>query len=97
MAYGSISVVFTASVDEVDTVGYDVFFVMTLRAHRGDSVARKEMMEFVAMQHSTILERVAEFLGTDMRVSVCIGNSLFSCNAGIECLQEALFDIHVRF
>ena len=55
------------------------------------------MMEFVAMQHSTILERVAEFLGTDMRVSVCIGNSLFSCNAGIECLQEALFDIHVRF
>ena len=68
-----------------------------LRALRGDSVAKKEMMEFVAMQHSTILERVAEFLGTDMRVSVCIGNSLFSCNAGIECLQEALFDIHVRF
>ena len=54
------------------------------------------MMEFVATQHSTILERVAEFLGTDMLVSGTIGNPLSSCNAGIECLEEALFDIHVR-
>ena len=96
MAYGSTSVVSTASVDEVDIVGYDDFLGVTLRALRGDSVARKEMTEFIAMQHSTILERVAEFLGTDMPVFGTIGKPLSSCNAGIEFLEEALFDIHVR-
>ena len=96
MAYGSTSVVSTASVDEVDIVDYDEFLGVTLRALRGDSVARKEMTEFIAMQHSTILERVAEFLGTDMPVFGTIGKPLSSCNAGIEFLEEALFDIHVR-
>ena len=50
MAYGSTSVVSTASVDEVDIVRYDDFLGVTLRAFRGDSVARQEMTEFIAMQ-----------------------------------------------
>ena len=68
MAYGSTSVVSTASVDELDIVGYNDFFVMTLQALQGDSAARKGMTECIAMQHSTILKHVAEFLGTDMAV-----------------------------
>ena len=39
---------------------------------------------------------VAEFLRTDMPVFGTIGNPLSSCNAGIEYLEKALFDIHVR-
>ena len=96
MAYGSISVKTTRPVSDINIVGYNDFLVMTLRALRCDSVARKEMTEFIAMQHSTILERVAEFLGTDMPVFGTIGKPLSSCNAGIAFLEKALFDIHVR-
>ena len=76
MAHGSTSVVVTA-VEEVDIVGFDDFFGVTLRALRGDSVSRKEMMGFIAMQHGIILDRVAEFLGTDMSVFGTIGNPSF--------------------
>ena len=96
MADGSTSVVRTVPVDEVDILGYDDFFKVTLLALQGVSEAREEMTKFIALQHRTISEHVAEFLGTDMLDSGTIGNPLSSCNAGIEYLEEALFDIHVR-
>ena len=96
MAYGSTSVMSTRSVDELDIAGYNDFFVMTLQALKGDPAARKGMTECIAMQHSTILKHVAEFLETDMPVFGTMGNPVCYCNAGIEYLEEALFDIHVR-
>ena len=96
MAYGSTSVMSTRSVDELDIAGYKDFFVMTLQALKGDPAARKEMTECIAMQHSTILKHVAEFLETDMLVFGTMGNLMCSCNAGNEYLEEALFDIHLR-
>jgi len=96
MTDGSTSVVRTVPVDEVDMLGYDDFFELTLLAFEGDPEARKEMTKLVALQHRTISEHVAEFLGTDMLDSGTIGNPLSSCNAGIEYLEEALFDIHFR-
>ena len=48
------------------------------------------------MQHSTILQRVAEFIGTDMPVFGTIGHPLSFLNTGIESLEQALFDIHIR-
>ena len=96
MAYGSTSVMSTRSVDELDIAGYNDFFVMTLQALKGDPAARKGMTECIAMQHSTILKHVAEFLEIDMRVFGTMGNPVCSCDAGIEYLEEALFDIHLR-
>ena len=96
MTDGSTSVVRTVPVDEVDMLGYDDVFQLTLLAFEGDPDARTDMTKLVALQHCTILEHVAEFLGTDMLDSGTIGNPLSSCNAGIEYLEEALFDIHVR-
>ena len=42
------------------------------------------------MQHSTILERVAEFLGTDMRVCVCVCVCVFACGVK-SCNGELVF------
>ena len=96
MAYGSTSVVSTVFVDEVDILGYDDFFDVTLLALQGDWEARDVMTEFIALQHRTILVHVAEFLGIDIYDSGTVGNPLSSCNAGIEYLEQALFDVHVR-
>ena len=96
MAYGSTTVKSTRPVDDMDIVGYNDYFAMSLKALKGDPEARRDMTQCIAMQHSTILHHVLEFLETDLPVFGTMGNPMCSCNAGIEYLEEALFDIHVR-
>ena len=96
MAYGSIGVKTTRPVRDIDIVGYNDYFAMSLKALKGDPEARRDMTQCIAMQHSTILRHVLEFLETDLPVFGTMGNPMCSCNAGIEYLEEALFDIHVR-
>ena len=96
MAYGSTTVKFTRPVADIDIVGYNDYFAMSLKALKGDPEARRDMTQCIAMQHSTILRHVLEFLETDLPVFGTMGNPMCSCNAGIEYLEEALFDIHVH-
>ena len=96
MAYGSIGVETTRPVSDINIVGYNDYFAMSLKAQKCDPEAMRDMTQFIAMQHSTILHHVLEFLETDLPVFGTMGNQMCSCNAGIEYLEEALFDIHVH-
>ena len=61
MAYGSISVKTTRPVRDMDIVGYNDYFAMSLKALKGDPEARREMTQCM-----TIQRRVPDFLETDL-------------------------------